>query len=185
MDVWFVTGTLLCAPLCFGAPEKADLAPPTHDSQTPISPKKTSAVQDILKMMDAGVSKEVIKAYVENSRPGNPTAEDLITLKKHDVPDDITTALVKRMAEVKPRPISPRVDGGGSTPMPAPGPANYQNASRLDPESYEFWWYHYAYPRTLSYAYERLYPYSPISPYQYYRPIPFSPHFGYPGAAFP
>jgi hypothetical protein len=132
---------------------------------------QVDAVQDVIKMLEAGVSKEVVKAYIENSPPFALTADGVIALKKHSVPDDLATALVKRMVDLRAGHVSP--DGSGSHVFAAgeSGAGRPQNARRFDPESYEFWWYHYAYPRALSYANERLY--ASFYPSQIFRPVPF------------
>ena len=138
-------------------------------------------------MLDAGVSKDVIRTYVEMTPGWTLTPEDLITLKQRSVPDDITTALLKHRPELR----QPQVPSSVTSEIPA-APAgfgvrapNYQHATRLDPEGYDFWWYHYAYPRALSAANERLYPYSPLSRAPLYYTGPFGPRFGYPGGGFP
>jgi len=122
------------------------LPPPKLEKR--VKPPASDGVQDVLKMMAAGVSKEVIKAYVENARiTVNPNGADMIALKEHGVPDDIAIALLKRGSEHR-QPHSP-----------APAPAYpVDTGSRLypDPESYDYFQYYYLYPRTLASAYERL-----------------------------
>ena len=162
--------------VAFSAPGAPDAAAPPAPASAAANTAKP--VQDIIRLTDAGVSKGVIIAHIENAAPYVPTVDEIIALKKHDVADEITAALVKRGAE-RPRPVPPRSRG-----LSQRGPINYRIDGPLDPESYEFWWYHYAYPRTLSYAYERLYPYSPLTPSPYFRPAPFSSP-GYRSADFP
>ncbi len=125
----------------------------------PISP----AVSEILRMLDAGVSKEVVKAYLEGaSVTSKPTPSDMILLKERGVPDDVTVALLKRSAQipaVSPTQPSQGLSSGVSQVAPA---ANNGNSPYLDPESYQYFQYYYLYPRSLAYAYDRLglYPWS-------------------------
>ena len=59
-------------------------------------------VRDVLKMMDAKVDPEVVRAYIKNSPiPFNPTASEIIALKRRDVPDEVITSLMQRGAEVR------------------------------------------------------------------------------------
>jgi hypothetical protein len=126
----------------------------------------SSGVEAILRMVRAGVSKEVVKTYIENSRPLVVTPGEVIALKEQSVPDEITTALLKRGAAAQGGVAS---SGGGERDLQDRPTAP---RVRMDPESYEFWWYHYAYPRTLASAYERLYPHYPVSPFLSPWPMP-------------
>jgi len=103
-------------------------------------------------MNEAGVSKDVLKAFVETSPVDlSPTAADLIALKQRGVPDDITTALLKRCAQIQAQQSQPNLRTGT---MDFPfGP--------MDPESYSYFQYYYLYPRTLAYSYGRLAGYCP------------------------
>ena len=127
-------------------------------------------VDDILKMARAGVSADVIKAYVENSPIAySLKAADIIALKEQGVPDDITKALVKRGAEL-------HLQVGRS--LNAMNNRRYYN---LDPESYDYFQYYYLYPRTLAAANQRLFSsstpfFGPSSaPYSYWGPLHFQP----------
>jgi hypothetical protein len=147
--------------------ESANPAEAAHPKE--LQPPLSKGVQDVLKMVDAGVSKEVIKAYVENARiTGNPTSADMIALKQHGVPDDITIALLKRRSQGRSQNAA-----SDSAPGVAPYPANLPNRAYPDPESYDYFQYNYLYPRTLASMYERLGWYS--APY----------YSGYPGGFGP
>jgi hypothetical protein len=139
---------------------------PSGRSQPATSQPRT-AVEDILRMTDAGVSKEVIKAYVENMRRAfAPTATDLIALKQHSVPDDITTALLKRSGEIQTQKAQP------SPSRAIPTNSGY---GLPDPESYSYFQRYYLYPRTLAFTYGRLGGYYPQAfPRSYYS---FNPAF--------
>jgi len=123
-------------------------------------------IADVLKMAEAGVSMTVIKAFVEKSSvPFDPSAEDLIALKERAVSDDVTAALLKRGAKVR----SEIVENTESVAVPTVV-RDLSTGGQLDPESYDFWYYHYAYPRALSYSYRTLAPYWPQYYPNYYTP---------------
>jgi len=101
----------------------------------------------------------------------------VIGLKEHGATDDLTTALLKRGAEIRAR-------GEASPGVAAPVFAGAQPGPfHLDPEGYDYFQYYYLYPRTLASAYERLGFYGP-PPYGYgYYPAygaSFSFGYGYP-----
>ncbi len=128
------------------------------------------AVQEILRMLDAGVSKEVVKTYVQSAPASSqPSPSDMIALKEHAVPDEITVALLKRSAELAQQGQRPSQSQVGVVSAP---PDRAGNPFYLDPESYEYFQYYYLYPRTLANAYDRLgyYPWS-YNP-GYYGPVP-------------
>jgi hypothetical protein len=213
MGKWFVVGALAAAPLVPSATAQdgqAGATPATAPTATggkagnpakPAAPADkpslSGGIEDVLKMVDAGVSKDVIKTYIENSAIDyNLNAADIIALKERAVTDDITTALVKRGAEVRAQ--GGQAGGSAAVAQAAPDAAGPNSAppayaavnpgyAILDPESHDYWWYYYAYPRTLAYANQRLYSSYPgfgySSPYVYgYSPaLPFRP---YPPGAF-
>jgi hypothetical protein len=115
-------------------------------------PAMSKGIQEILKMVDAGVSKEVIKVYVEAASVAyNPNGADMIALKEHGVPDEVTIALLKRSAALRqmmtPAGARPGSSGYGPNPDVRFGP---------DAESYDYFQRYYLYPRTLAAANERL-----------------------------
>jgi len=162
----------------------------------PAEPRATSPTQrqtgvdEILKMLQAGVSKEVMKAYIETAQVAFLlSAADIVTLKEHGVPDDLTVALIKRGAE-----LTAQVNQAGASnaaPAKVSGTTSLDalaaalrsgqfNAGRLDPEGYDYFRYYYLYPRTLASANERLFssPSFPVyPPYSrgYYSPWGFRP----------
>ncbi len=140
--------------------------------------KHSIGIDEILKMARAGVSKEVIKTFIENSPIAyNPSAADIIALKDQAVPDELTTALLKRGAQLRAQALQTHQANAVAPGYPNGGP----RYGGFDPESYDFWWYHYAYPRALGDANQRMFaPYStfsgfPFSSYGYYGPMPFAP----------
>jgi hypothetical protein len=152
-------------------------------------------ISDILKLLDAGVSKDIIKAYVEKTLSNyQPSAADIITLKQHGVTDDVTAMLLARTPEPAAA-VNPAVNmqaqssaaaenaqAGAAAPTYAPG----GNAGYLDPEGYNYFQYYYLYPRTLAWANQQLYGNNNygvgniVSPYYggygFYGPTPFSPY---------
>jgi hypothetical protein len=146
---------------------------PAQDA--PANHKYSPMIEEVLKMESAGLSKEVIKTYIENSPvPYHLTAADLIALKDRGITDDLMTALIKRGAEssseaAKLKPATPRESG------------RQRDYGQIDPEGYDFFSYYYLYPRTLAFANQRLLsadqPFydTPFYGYGYYRPFPFRP----------
>jgi hypothetical protein len=140
--------------------------------------KASAGVNEVMQMIQAGVSTEVIKAYIESSSiPYKLTATDIITLKNRGVPDELTTAMLKRGAA----PAAQVVQSPALNPAPpadAGGPRYYGG---LDPEGYDYFQYYYLYPRTLAAANQRLFaPYPSYStfgsyPYGYFGSLPFHP----------
>jgi hypothetical protein len=140
-----------------------------------------ASVDEILKMVQAGVSKEVMKSYIETT-PVAPhlSAADIVSLKEHGVPDELAVALMKRGAEL----AAQAKPAGASTEAPARVSGTISlnelaavlrssrlNPGQLDPEGYDYFRYYYLFPRTLASANERIlssYPafpvYGPCSP---------------------
>ncbi len=133
----------------------------------------------VLKLVDAGVSVPVIHAYIEQTPVAQPlSAADILALKEKGIADDLTLTLLKRGAAA---PVAqaprPQLRANSAPPPQADRRPGYAG---MDPESYQFWWYHYAYPRALAQANERLFSsYGPsfVAPndYGYYPPLAFPP----------
>jgi hypothetical protein len=151
----------------------AQLAKPAEPGSA-VTTAHAPGVEEVLAMLKAGVSKEVILAYVQSStRPYNLAGSDLIALKKAGVPDELTMAMVKRGAELRLQAMNSQP--GSRLTGPAMG-SPMRGAQGLDPEGYDFWWYHYAYPRALASANERmLAPLAPFADSYYYPALPFRP----------
>jgi hypothetical protein len=168
-----------------GAPSKPDDRKP--ESNAGRTAKYSAGVDEILNMVQAGVSTEVIKTYIENSPIAySLSATDVIALKEHAVPDELTTALMKRGATLR-----MQVQQSATlTATPLAYPGGNRRYYRLDPESYDYFQYYYLYPRTLAAANQRFYSsdaFSPgFAPYGngFYRPPAFWPlppsAFGHP-----
>jgi hypothetical protein len=136
-----------------------------------------AGIADILKMADAKVDAEVIKAYVHNSRvPYYLTANEIIELKNRGVSSDIITTILERGAELRSQASSsmrPAVSG------PAAPPSDYGYDTQ---PSYAPYGYSYpAYYPDYGYGYGSFYDYGYGWPY--YWPsfslgfYPFGGHF--------
>jgi hypothetical protein len=124
-------------------------------------------VDEILRLLKAGVGKDVIKAYIETAPvAAHLSASDLVTLKERGVPDDLTLALVKRGAELAGR--GNQVGVSTAPPTKVSGSLSLSellavlrngqiNPGALNPEGYDYFRYYYLYPRTLASVNERLY----------------------------
>src|SRR5208282_193291 len=138
----------------------------------------SAGVDEILKMVQSGVSTQVIKAYIEDSPVAyNLTAADLIALKEQAFPDELTLAMMKRGAALRMQ--ARQAMASAATPASAGG--GNRRYYRLDPESYDYFQYYYLYPRTLAAANQRFFSANGLAPgfgpyaYGYYGPPPFWP----------
>jgi hypothetical protein len=119
-------------------------------------PKLAAGFEEVVAMSEAGVSKELLVKFVESSaKVAQPTGADIIAMKARGLPDEVIVTLMARGA-VQAREAQAR--------RTVAAPAIVRQLStdgQLDPESYEFFWYHHAYPRALASSYQTLAPYSP------------------------
>jgi hypothetical protein len=157
-------------------PAKPDEGKPGVDPGS-ARPQPTG-VEEVLKMVKAGVSKEVIKTYVESSAMEyRLSAAGIIMLKEHAAPDEVIAAMLKRDAALRQHRSNPT-----ETPPAASGQNRHYGA--LDPESYEYFQYYYLYPRSVAAANERLLYSTPsfayYPPYGFYGGAPFRPLYRHP-----
>src|ERR1700719_1888762 len=86
-------------------------------------------IPDILKMVDAKIDADVIKAYINSSRIAyNPNVNEIIALKDRGVSSDLLTALLQRGAEVRsqaPAPVAPAPNPYPAVAAPYTPPAAY------------------------------------------------------------
>jgi len=126
-------------------------------STAPAAAPASASIAEIVKMLDANVSKDVIKTYVETTASVTaPSADDLITLKSHGATDDITVALMKRTSAAStaaPAPAQASADAQNNQQMAL---VNAYLANRSYPESYDYFQHYYLYPRTLASVNETL-----------------------------
>ncbi len=136
----------------------------------------SAGVVEVVRMADAGVSADVLKAYVECSPTVcQPNDSDIIALKQHGVGDDVVTSMLKRSAKARAQEVPTMVQSVARV-----APAAGLRAVSLDPESYEYFQHYYLYPRTLESVYQRVPPYYPAYPYAYGYPSPFGLQGYYP-----
>jgi hypothetical protein len=136
-------------------------------------------VADLLKLVDAKVDAEVIKAYIKNSSTVfNPSAAEVVALKNRGVPDVVLTALLQRAAEVRKQlalmyQVPGRAENANQRPVEPPAyPANnpgyaVNNSYTVAPSSPNYGYG--VYPVAYGYGYPYVgYGYNP--PYYYYPP---------------
>jgi hypothetical protein len=136
-------------------------------------PASSQAVADILKMLDGGVSVDVVRTYIQNSpTPFEMSASDVVMLKQRGVSDDITNAMLKRSGELRGQ--------GGQTGdalqvvSARPPLRMVRTYNGMDPESYDYFYHYYLHPRTLASVYQRLGGYG--ASYSYgYQPFGYGP----------
>lgn len=146
--------------LCLALLLASGLAPMARaeDKPAPKEPPKralAAGFEEVVAMSEAGVSKELLIKFVESSaRVGQPSGADIIAMKARGLSDEVIVTLMARGA-VQAREAQAR--------QTVAAPAIVRQLStdgKIDPESYEFFWYHHAYPRALASSYQTLAPYS-------------------------
>lgn len=151
--------------------------------------KCSAGIGDILKMVDAGVPKDVLKAYIDNSpvayRPG---ADEIIALHKRGVSSEIITALLHhgevvraKVAKATRAAQSPSVRRVPAEPPTSNAPAEtYAPATESAYPAYSYGYSNptYSYPTYWSYNYVSPYFYS-SSYYPYFSYRYCYPYFGY------
>ena len=160
-------------------------------TQSPVS------IEALLKMLQAGVSKDVIKAYIDTAQTvPHVSAADLITLKEHNVPDELAVALMKREAELAAQ--ARQASASNAVPAKVSGTIRLDaliaalrggglNGSYLDPEGYDYFRHYYLTPRAIASANERIFSSYPAFPgypaysFGYGYPWAFRPRFFAPG----
>ena len=146
--------------------------------------QQSTGTEEILKMLQAGVSKDVLKAYIETAQIAPPNAADLVTLKERGVPDELTLVLVKRGAELTAQ--ANQASASNATPTKVTGTVSLNellaafrsgrfNSGNLDPEGYDYFRYYYLYPRTLASANQRLFSSPTFPAYPAWSPGYYSP----------
>lgn len=109
-------------------------------------------IEEIVAMSEAGVSSEILIQFIKNSGIlYRPTGADIIVMKQRGLPDEVIMAMLAREKEIEAQVEAAR--------QQVAAPAIVRSLAtdgRIDPESYEFFWYHYAYPRALSSSYRTL-----------------------------
>ncbi len=120
---------------------KAPQSPPVvvAQPQQAFSP----GVADVVKMLDAKVDPEVVKAYINSSPIAySPGAEEIIALKQRGVPDDLITAMLERGAEVRGPPAGYAPAPSSQPQVTAPLNPPYASTASVIPD----YAYDYGYP---------------------------------------
>jgi hypothetical protein len=159
----------------------AVVAPKARRQERLAAAALSPGVAELVKMVDAGVSTDLIKTYIANAPIAyEPKGADLIALKQHGAPDDIAAALLKKSSEAREKAAQAR-----SSAMARVLAAGNLRRFSPDPESYAYFQQYYLFPRTLASAYERLGYYGAPNSYGSYAPpgaAPYAPFgYGYPG----
>lgn len=127
-----------------------------------------ASIEEVVKMSEGGVSTEVLLKFVEGSGVAyKPSGPDIVAMKQRGLADDVTV----RMIDLGRQRRGAAAPGHGTIAAPAIV-RTLATDGDIDPESYEFFWMHYAYPRILQDSYDRLSPYYRVRP---------GYHRGYPG----
>ena len=153
----------------------------SHSNQSSAT-SVSAGVSQILKMADAGVSTEVILAYVEASPVGpQPTDKDIIALKEHKVPDEVVKLLLKRSSVAREQAIQSKNEA-----LLQIVESRRAVAGGVDPDSYDYFRAYHLQPRATAAANQRLYSsYGPYYPRAYnYGPVytyGAPGRYGYPG----
>ncbi len=80
------------------------IAPISVQAQAAPIPRYSPGIREILKMLDAKVDPQVVRAYIQNSTTAySLSAQDIIDLKQRGVPDDVLTSMMQHGAEVRAR----------------------------------------------------------------------------------
>ena len=168
---------LSCFVITSQAEEKADEKPPKAKSSTDKIATTTESdsaakdatkakphvlpkgIEEVVRMSEAGVSTEILTKYIEGSGIAyEPTGADIIVMKRRGVSDDVTVVLLARSSKIREQYEAARKK------IAAPAVVRtLATDGELDPESYEFFWYHHAYPRALASSYQTLAPYTQVS----------------------
>jgi len=158
------------APVAPNVAAPQPVPPPPAPAPLESAPAFSNGVADVVKMLDAGVSREIVLAYAQNSPvPYRLGANEIIALKDRGVPADILTALIVRGGEVRGQSIA------GAMP---PQPVNPGLAWPGGPESQ---------PQPPAYGpQESPYPYEyPTQPAYYGEPYNYAPACSYPAYYYP
>jgi hypothetical protein len=139
-------------------------------------------------MLQAGVSKDVIKAYIATADTvSHLSAADIVSLKEHGLPDDLTMALMKRWEELtataNQAAQAKTVPGmGGTTNLDALVAAlegSQHDGGNLNPEGYDYFRHYYLDPRAIASANREIY--SSYPPWAF---APYSWGWGYRSSSF-
>jgi hypothetical protein len=170
---WWITTAAIAALAQLFSPLGLSMALASGTSSDPTqaaAPSYNSAgVSDVMKMVDAKVDANVIKAYIQNSSTAyNPSATEIIALKQHGVSDDVLTAMLVRGGEMRGQAgqvSAPPADSAATAPAtPSNSMAPYADGAQpvTAPNANSYPEYGYGYP---NYGYYPYYGYGYLWPY--------------------
>ena len=149
----------LCATGYASEAQAPATSPPTNITPPPPGANQTAwsaGIPEILKMLDAKVDPEVIKAYVRNSPFGyHPTAEELIALRDRGASADVLTAMLQHGPQAPASvPLTAAPDAAAVAPQGA-----YPTYTPPAIPSYDYSYPDYGYAAYPYYGYYPYYPY--------------------------
>jgi hypothetical protein len=163
-------------------PSPASTAQPSSNSTSNAhasAPRLSVSSAEILRLLGAGVDRDLIKAYIQNStKIYSPSVDEIVTLKERAVPSDIIVALLTRARELRSQAAQAAVAKVGTIPTapgtvpqdtpvyPAPGPTVYAPEPAYN-----------TVPASTSYGYPS-YDYSYLG-YPFFSTIWWAPTWGY------
>jgi len=153
LSVLVLLGTSAVSPAVQSSPSSATEAYPSQPAATGSGLASSSATAEVLKLARAGVSEDVILAYIQNSNRSYPlTASEIISLRKEGITDRMLTAMLNQ------RVAAPAVafNAGSKPPPPTPQAPAVAQESMAPPASTA-----YVIPDSgaYSYSYPAYYPY--------------------------
>lgn len=166
LKIRLLGGLLAASALALATPAWSATTSPAPPG-SPATPYYSPGVADILKMVNAKVDAEVIKAYIRNSSYAyNPSAAEIIAFKQQGLPDEVITAMVQRGGELRAQATYAQL-AAGTPPYPA-------TTSPYAPQPSAGYDYGATYP---DYSYDYGYPYDYYPPYY---PSYYGYGYGYP-----
>jgi hypothetical protein len=160
------------------APTTATPAPPPMAFSANNSGRLSAPAQEVVKLVDSGVSPSVINAYVESSPSTfNLTSDDLINLHKQGVPNDTLTEILRHDKAMHdqavltssqypnyPQPMTAPPPDATDTSVPQIAPQPQPDYSYTQPDYSSSYYGDYGYPY---YGYGYGYPYYGYYPFGY------------------
>lgn len=128
LAVWLVMG-MAGIGRSFAAEDETPAPPPppsaNHSSSNDLSRLVLSpGLREIIKMVRANVAPQVLTAYISNSSIAyDPTADEIIALRKMGVPDNVLVALLTRGSQLRTQFVQTAQDWSNFAPPQAPEPA--------------------------------------------------------------
>lgn len=98
-------------------------APPSPTPTAPATRPDDAGLEDVVRLVGAGLSASLVCEQIRSSGQRHPlSANDLVYLKEHGVPEAVMAALVESAAPPRPVPAAPAPLVATPTPLPAAAP---------------------------------------------------------------